>query len=53
MKTANEIRIIYGGSVNPLNAESFLKEGNADGLLVGRDSLSPKKFGAIINLINK
>jgi len=53
MKTANEIKIIYGGSVNPLNAESFLEEGGADGLLVGRDSLNPKKFGSIINLAVK
>ena len=50
INTANEIRIIYGGSVNPLNAESFIKEGGANGLLVGRDSLSSKKFGVIINL---
>ena len=50
IKTANESRIIYGGSVNPFNAEPFIKEGGALGLLVGRDSLSPKKFSAIINL---
>lgn len=50
IKTANELKIIYGGSVNPLNALSFLKEGDAYGLLVGRDSLSVKKFGSIINL---
>lgn len=50
IKTANEIRIIYGGSVNPLNAQSFLVEGGADGLLVGRDSLNVKKFSTIINL---
>lgn len=50
MKSANEIKIIYGGSVNPLNAESFIKEGEASGLLVGRDSLNPKKFCEIINL---
>lgn len=48
IKTANAVRIIYGGSVNSLNAESFLTLGNADGLLVGRDSLNPKKFSAII-----
>lgn len=50
MKTANQVRIIYGGSVNPLNAESFVKEGGAMGLLVGRDSLNAKKFITIINL---
>jgi triosephosphate isomerase len=27
-----------------------MKEGGADGLLVGRDSLNSKKFSAIINL---
>lgn len=50
IKIANEIKILYGGSVNPLNAESFIKEGGADGLLVGRDSLNPKKFCEIIKL---
>lgn len=52
IKITNEIRIIYGGSVNFLNAGSFLKEGGADGLLVGKDSLNSKKFGKIINLAN-
>lgn len=50
IKTANEPRIIYGGSVNPTNALSFMKEGGALGLLVGRDSLNGKKFSEIINL---
>jgi triosephosphate isomerase len=50
IKTANEIRIIYGGSVHPMNASIFIKEGGALGLLVGRDSLSPNKFSEIINL---
>jgi triosephosphate isomerase len=53
IKTANSVKIVYGGSVNPLNAESFIKEGGADGLLVGRDSLNPKKFCSIINLAFK
>lgn len=52
MKIASEIKIIYGGSVNILNSQSFLKEGEADGLLVGRDSLNSKKFGKIISLAN-
>jgi len=47
---AEKIRIIYGGSVNPKNALDFLKEGVADGLLVGRDSLNPKKFAEIISI---
>jgi len=49
-EAVESIRIIYGGSVNPKNALSFLKEGDADGFLVGRDSLDPKKFAEIISL---
>ena len=43
-------RIIYGGSVHPENCAAFLAEGAADGFLVGRDSLDPKKFGEIIKI---
>ncbi len=50
IKTASGIRIIYGGSINSSNALKFM-EGGASGLLVGRNSLSPNKFGEIINLI--
>lgn len=48
VKVAQSIPIIYGGSVNSKNAKIFIENG-ADGLLVGRDSLSPKKFREIIN----
>ncbi len=51
LMTAHSTPIIYGGSVNRENANEFIKKGNADGLLVGRDSLSPKKFIAIIKTI--
>lgn len=51
-KIALTIPIIYGGSVNATNAESFLLAG-AMGLLVGRDSLSAEKFGAIIKIADK
>jgi triosephosphate isomerase len=44
-------RIIYGGSVHPKNSEAFIKEGQADGFLVGRDSLDAKKFSEIINIV--
>lgn len=53
INTASEIKIIYGGSVNASNADSFLTEGEADGLLVGRDSLTAKKFGDIIKISSK
>lgn len=51
-KTAHSMIILYGGSVNPLNAHFFVNDGGADGLLVGRDSINPKKFSAILNAVN-
>jgi triosephosphate isomerase len=51
-KIAHSIPILYGGSVNPDNAKSFVQEGRADGLLVGRDSINYKKFGAILSTLN-
>lgn len=52
-KEAEAVRIIYGGSVGPDNAEELLKEGNADGFLVGSASLEPKKFVEIIKIADK
>jgi triosephosphate isomerase len=43
-------RIIYGGSVNPKNTEDFIKNGQADGFLVGRASLDSVKFGEIVKI---
>lgn len=49
-KIAFTIPILYGGSADERNAEAFLKAGGADGLLVGRASLDPEKFTAIIRI---
>lgn len=49
-KSGFSIPILYGGSVDEGNAAGFLKEGGADGLLVGRASLDPKKFSEIIRV---
>ncbi|MFA7285588.1 MAG: triose-phosphate isomerase [Candidatus Paceibacterota bacterium] len=49
-KNISKIRIIYGGSVHPENAYDFLKEGDSQGFLVGRDSLNAKKFSEIIKI---
>ncbi|KND48029.1 MAG: triose-phosphate isomerase [Parcubacteria bacterium C7867-006] len=46
------VRIIYGGSVDRVNASSLVKEGNVSGLLVGRQSLESKDFVEIINLVD-
>lgn len=47
-KVANEIRIIYGGSVTGSNAKELAKEKDIDGFLVGGASLKPE-FRDIIN----
>lgn len=47
-EAAKTVTIIYGGSVNSKNAESFLADGNVDGILVGRESLNPQKFIQIL-----
>jgi triosephosphate isomerase len=49
-KLAQTMRIIYGGSVNDSDAESFLRDGGVEGLLVGRASLDPKKFAKIVTI---
>ncbi|MBI2481964.1 MAG: triose-phosphate isomerase [Candidatus Vogelbacteria bacterium] len=45
--------ILYGGSVNVKNADSFLTVGQADGLLIGRESLQIKNLVEIIKLAAK
>jgi triosephosphate isomerase len=47
-KLAQEIRILYGGSVKPGNAAELMRQGDIDGLLVGGASLNADDFVAII-----
>ncbi len=51
--SAAKTPILYGGSVSIKNAEGFLGEGKADGLLIGRESLKAKNFLAIAELTTK
>jgi triosephosphate isomerase len=46
------VPILYGGSVDAKNSGEFLAKSNVDGLLVGRASLDPKIFGAILENAN-
>ena len=41
--------VLYGGSVNSINAKSFLELDNIDGLLIGQASLDLNQIGSIIN----
>jgi triosephosphate isomerase len=45
---ANQMRIQYGGSVKPTNAEELLSCADIDGALVGGASLSAESFAEII-----
>lgn len=49
IKVARELRIIYGGSVNHLNAKKLINMPNINGLLAGGASLDPISFSKIIN----
>jgi triosephosphate isomerase (TIM) len=45
---ADEVRILYGGSVKPDNAAELLAQEDIDGALVGGASLDPEEFAAIV-----
>ena len=47
-RIADEMRILYGGSVKPENAEALLNQPEIDGALVGGASLDPHSFAAIV-----
>ncbi len=49
----NNVRIQYGGSVKPQNAEELMSQENIDGALVGGASLDPESFAAIIKSAEK
>ncbi len=48
VNVAEEIRIIYGGSVKPNNAREIISMPNIDGALPGGASLDPESFSGII-----
>ena len=50
-KAALNIPILYGGSVDELNADQMLRDGEVQGLLVGRVSTDPVRFGVLLRSI--
>ena len=42
------LRILYGGSVKPENANALMSEEEIDGALVGGASLDPESFASIV-----
>lgn len=47
-KNANEMRILYGGSVKPSNCAEIIALDNVDGVLVGGASLQSESFSQIV-----
>jgi triosephosphate isomerase (TIM) len=45
---ADQVRILYGGSVKPANAAELLGQPDIDGALVGGAALDPADFAAIV-----
>lgn len=52
IKAAENIKILYGGSIDHSNAALYVKEGGANGLLVGGASLNGKEFADIVKSVN-
>jgi len=52
-ETAEEIRILYGGSMKPANAEELLGQTDVDGGLIGGASLKADSFAEIITAAEK
>src|SRR5215211_919947 len=44
IKSIVDVPVLYGGSVNPDNADELLSQGDVDGALVGGASLDPESF---------
>ena len=45
------LRILYGGSMNPANADALLSQSDIDGGLIGGASLKPEQFASIIRTL--
>jgi triosephosphate isomerase len=46
---ADQLRILYGGSVKPDNVDGLMAKTDIDGALVGGAALDAESFGRIIN----
>ncbi|MDR3143512.1 MAG: triose-phosphate isomerase [Puniceicoccales bacterium] len=47
------VRILYGGSMNPSNAEALLRGKNIDGGLIGGASLKAESFGELLSIAQR
>lgn len=49
---ASIVKIVYGGSVTPDNAQDLVHNGEVDGLLIGRASWQPEDLKSIVQSLN-
>ncbi len=52
-RAGEEIPVLYGGSVNPGNAEELIVQPSVDGLFVGRSAWEADKFNDLIRMAKK
>jgi triosephosphate isomerase len=50
-EVADQVRVLYGGSVKPDNIAALMREPDIDGALVGGASLDAKGFAEIVNYV--
>ncbi len=50
---AMQVRLLYGGSVNPDNTSEFMTQRDVDGVLVGGSSLKVESFARIVKAANR
>jgi len=51
-KYAEEVAILYGGSVSAKTVKQVCVDSEVDGALIGRESLQPREFVKIVEIIN-
>jgi triosephosphate isomerase len=52
-RAADDVRILYGGSVNAGNIDSIMAQPDIDGVLVGGASLDPQQFARIVRFVEQ
>lgn len=51
-KHGQNLQVLYGGSVNSVDCRDFVAQENINGLLIGKASLDPQEFIAIVKKCN-
>jgi len=52
-KVGEDLKVLYGGSVNAENVKSFVEKPEINGVLVGQASLDPEEFSAIVKTLKQ